>query len=261
MKIALVSLNQKWEDKKSNMEHIRELFHVICNESIELIVFPEMTLTGFTMNVETMMEEYDTSPSIRFFQQCAIQFNTSIVFGVILKEREKAANALVMIDSNGEILARYNKIHPFTYAGEDVKYIQGNEIVNIEFNKVNIGFTICYDLRFPELFQALSKNADLIINIANWPEKRDQHWTCLLQARAIENQVFLAGVNRIGTDGNGISYSKSTNMIAPSGKIIEPIFTKEEIAVYDIDLKEVDTCRQNFPVKKDRQIDLYKRIL
>jgi len=261
MKIALVSLNQKWKDKESNQKKVTQILQTIHSKGVDMVVFPEMTLTGFTLHTDEMAENYDSSPSIAFFKQCALKFETAIVFGIILKEKEKATNTLLVMDSNGEEIAKYHKIHPFSYAGEHLKYQAGAEIVSAKIGDAQIGLSICYDLRFPELFQILSKNCHLIINIANWPEKRIQHWQCLLQARAIENQVFFAGVNRIGTDGNGLNYVKSSALYNPQGVLLTPESLSEEIDIYNLDLTEVESYQREFPVKNDRQVELYKKEL
>ena len=208
MKVALVSLNQSWEDKEANRLKVRNCFQTIAFRNMDLVIFPEMTLTGFTMNVKEHAEEAENSATIRFFTDCACQYGVYIGFGMILKAGIKAANHFIIVSPEGEMCADYIKIHPFSYAGEDRFYEKGKHLTSLEIQGVPIGLSICYDLRFPEIFQALSRTDKLILNIANWPERRVLHWKTLIQARAIENQVYFLGVNRIGKDGNGLNRQK-----------------------------------------------------
>jgi predicted amidohydrolase len=121
--------------------------------------------------------------------------------------------------------------------------------------------SICYDLRFPEMFQALSKNSQIIVNIACWPEKRVHHRITYLQARAIENQSFFIGVNRTGKDGNNLNYRKSSMIVNPEGELLIGERVNDEIDIFEIDIAQVDAYRESFPVKNDRQPEFYKQIL
>ncbi|WP_446787824.1 nitrilase-related carbon-nitrogen hydrolase [Macellibacteroides fermentans] len=263
MKIALVSLNQTWENKKDNRLKVLKCLQSISHEKIDLIVFPEMTLTGFTMNGIKFEEELITSETIEFFHKCAYNNSAYIVFGLILKNGNLRTNNLIMISPEKErvIVANYSKIHPFSFAQEDKNYMCGDKLISANLNNTNIGFSICYDLRFPEIFQGLSKDNDIIINIANWPSKRQMHWDILSRARAIENQVFFIGVNRTGIDGMGLEYNKSSIIVSPDGELVKPISSFEEVDIYDIDINYTTICRNNFPIKNDRKIDFYKSIL
>ncbi|MDR2424026.1 MAG: hypothetical protein LBD59_04790 [Prevotellaceae bacterium] len=262
MKIALVSLNPEWENKDHNkLKIVERLETVSFHYPVEWFIFPEMTLTGFTMNTRKCAEDFHDSPSIRFFQEQAVNHRTYLSFGVILKCGDKATNNLITVSPAGEIIASYAKIHPFSYAGENSSYHGGDSIVNAEISNIRTGMSICYDLRFPEMFQVLSKACEIIVNIACWPDKRVEHWNTLLRARAIENQVFMIGVNRTGKDGNNLNYVKSSMLVSPEGKILQGEKIGEETDVYEIDLNEVNVCRKSFPVKNDRKIELYKRIL
>jgi predicted amidohydrolase len=261
MKVALISFYPVWEDKKNNMlkveKHLQSIVHSDCN----WVVFPEMTLTGFTMNIKNCAEDFSNSPSIRFFQEQAIQNKIYLSFGVILKCKDKASNNLITISPQGEIIASYAKIHPFSCVKEDAYYYGGNKLIWGKIADIQVGMSICYDLRFPEIFQALSKNCKIIVNIACWPEKRIQHWIKLLQARAIENQVFFIGVNRTGEDENKLNYCKSSMIINPEGEILNGKNVNNEIDIFEIDTVQVDNYRKSFPVKNDRKPELYKRML
>lgn len=261
MKVALISLDQHWENKRKNMENLENIFSMFHDNEIDLVVLPEMTLTGFTMNSIYFAEDFNNSETILFFKQLAIKYHVGVIFGIIVKEVNLPSNRLLFINKSGELISSYSKIHPFSPAGELLHYSKGDKVEITDFEKIRIGSSICFDLRFPELFQALSSTADVIVNIANWPSKRLLHWDTLLRARAIENQVYMIGVNRIGVDGIGNEYVRSSVVYDPNGLIVDPFFTNEYVDVYEIDKQIVDSSREQFPVKKDRQIELYKSII
>lgn len=260
MKVALVSLNQTWEDKKSNQTKIEAFLENQALLDVEYVVFPELTLTGFSMNTVELGEEIETSETIANFQKLAIKFKKNFVFGLITQEKDKYYNSCIAINSDGELKGRYNKIHPFSFSGEDNYFSSGNEIVSVDWQG-GWGLTICYDLRFPELYQALSKENHILISIANWPKRRVAHWRNLLIARAIENQAFMIGVNRTGTDGNNLEYEKSSVIITPEGEQLRPEETFEEVEIFTIELEKAYQYRKDFPVKRDRRADFYKTIL
>ena len=262
MKVALVSLNQSWENKADNKQKVGETLALIAEHctNTDLVVYPEMTLTGFTMESQKVKEDELSSETITFFKEQAKKYKVSIAFGVVLSKGEKATNNLVVVSEQG-VLATYAKIHPFSYAGEDNYYQAGDELKKLTIGGATIGLTICYDLRFPELYQAYSKDCSVILNIANWPERRVSHWRALNKARAIENQVFMIAVNRIGTDGKGLQYVFSSHIVSPYGEELKGTSLSEEVVVYELNLEEVAQYRAEFPVKKDRKITLYKEIL
>ena len=262
MKVALVSLNQSWENKADNKQKVGETLALIAEHctNTDLVVYPEMTLTGFTMESLKVKEDELSSETITYFKEQAKKYKVSIAFGVVLSKGEKATNNLVVVSEQG-VLATYAKIHPFSYAGENDYYQAGDELKKLTIGGATIGLTICYDLRFPELYQAYSKDCSVILNIANWPERRVSHWRALNKARAIENQVFMIAVNRIGTDGKGLQYVFSSHIVSPYGEELKGTSLSEEVVVYDLNLEEVAQYRAEFPVKNDRKITLYKEIL
>ena len=262
MKVALVSLNQSWENKAENKQKVGETLALIAEHctNTDLVVYPEMTLTGFTMESQKVKEDELSSETITFFKEQAKKYKVSIAFGVVLSKGEKATNNLVVVSEQG-VLATYAKIHPFSYAGENDYYQAGDELKKVTIGRATIGLTICYDLRFPELYQAYSKDCSVILNIANWPERRVPHWWALIKARAIENQVFMVGVNRIGKDGKRLLYVTSSHIVSPYGEMLKGTSLSEEVTLYELNLEEVTQYRAEFPVKNDRKITLYKEIL
>lgn len=260
MKIALVSLDQEWEDKEKNITQCIEYVKKASSENVDLIVFPEMTLSGFSMNIEFISENEGDSKSLKSFQKIAKEYKISIIFGLVIKDGKKAKNRVYFINHQGKVLDSYDKIHPFSFAGEDKYFNSGDELTIIKFLGLNIGLSICYDLRFPELYSALAKECDVVINIANWPARRVDHWTTLLKARAIENQIFVIGVNRIGTDGNNLKYVKSSWAFNANGDLLEPM-PIGNMDIVNISMYEYKNFIKSFSTTQDRKVDLYKGLL
>jgi omega-amidase len=261
MRVASVSLNQVWEDKDENSRVCRLLTQRAKIQEAELVIFPEMTLTAFSMNTGDTAEECENSVTVEIFKGLAQQFQIAIVFGAVFRDGDKATNNALLVDRDGILKGCYSKIHPFTNAGEDKVFNGGKTICIAELQSMKIGLTICYDLRFPEIHSALGKQCDLIINIANWPAKRIDHWNTLLKARAIENQLFMIGVNRIGIDDKGIEYVKSSQVINPNGELLSPVLSEVELDFFDINTEFTSKFRQTFSTTQDRKSDLYKSIL
>lgn len=260
MMIALSQMNTEWEDKENNKSKVLDFINEAKELNIEFIVFPEMTLTGFSMNVENIAESND-GETIQWFKNIARCYNINIGFGVVEKtESEFGKNKFMIINCEGVIISDYTKLHPFSYGSEDKHYKSGASIELCKVNDFTVATFICYDLRFPEVFQVASNEAELIIVAANWPQSRKEHWITLLKARAIENQCYILGVNRVGI-GNNIYYSGNSMVVAPDGSILIESEDEEKLLIYDIDIKESLQLRNSFPVKKDRKINIYKRYL
>ncbi|MCK5294527.1 MAG: carbon-nitrogen family hydrolase, partial [Arcobacteraceae bacterium] len=254
MIIAIISLNQIWEDKKANLLLCERYIKEASSQSVDLIIFPEMTLTGFSTNINFASEDENSSETINEFQVLAKKYSIAILFGVVIKNGRKALNKTIFIDCSGKIIGRYTKIHPFSFVGEDKYFNAGKNIEIVKFKDFNIGLTICYDLRFPELYSALSKNSDIIINIANWPEKRVEHWNTLLKARAIENQLFIVGVNRTGEDGNGHKYQESSFIFNANGEQVQSNSFKD-MKIFQISKDFTKDFKNKFNTINDRKIE------
>src|SRR4030067_1303740 len=171
MNINLFQYNPSWEDKRKNKDKILSLLKGKIPTS-SLLLFPEMTLTVFSMNTEKLAEERE-GKSFQFFSELAKKFSTSIIAGIIEKDENNFFNTLIHINSSGDLISYYRKVHPFSYSDEDKYYRGGDKPVVTEIDDWKIGLSICYDLRFPELFRFYAnERVDLIINIANWPALR-----------------------------------------------------------------------------------------
>lgn len=256
MHIALLSLDQVWEDKQANLSKVIGYISKASALGCDLIIFPEMTLTGFSMNISEIAEGQSESPTVLRFSALSKEYGIAIIFGVALQEREKATNNAVLVKPTGEIV-KYTKIHPFSFAGEENYYVSGDQIISASLDGYDIGMTICYDLRFPELYSILAQRCPVIVNIANWPKTRVDHWRTLLKARAIEQQVFMIGVNRTGTDGNGLEYEKSSCIFDPNGGILSPMTSKDEMDIYEVNLQQLYGFRNAFSTRQDRKVKFY----
>lgn len=248
LKIAIIQSNLIWEDPSAN----RIFFHNTINEikeQVDLLILPEMFSTGFTMNpievAETMQGE-----TIQWMQTIAKSSKSAILGSLIIKENDRFYNRLVFVYPTGE-LVKYDKKHLFTLAGEDKVYTAGHEKVIIDYNGFKICPLICYDLRFP-VFSRNVEAFDLLIYVANWPKPRINAWDVLLKARAIENQCFVIGVNRIGTDNNQLDYighSQAVDFLGNS--IIEPQ-ENEGVFILTINKNELISTRKKLDFLSDR---------
>ena len=261
MNIALVSLDQVWEDKELNIKECEIYIEEASNNKADLIIFPEMTLTGFSMDIELIGEKKESSASVNYFQKLAKTYQIAIIFGVVFLNNNKATNNLIFVDRNGKMIVQYTKIHPFSFSGEGEVYQGGDKIGLVEFKDCTVGLSICYDLRFPELYSALGNTSDLIINIANWPKRRISHWHSLLKARAIENQLFCIGVNRTGLDGNNLEYEESSLIFNANGESLSPDYTYKLMNIFAVNLNWTKLFKGKFNTTQDRKIELYKEII
>ena len=261
MRVALVSLNQHWEDKEANFQDCSRHVSEAKKIATELIIFPEMTLTGFSMDSTKLAEPIHNSKSLELFKDLAQTHSIAIQFGLAISENNCYYNCAITLDQNGKVISNYRKMHPFSFANENKYFCAGDKLSNFNYQGVNFGSTICYDLRFPEIYSALTKNSQAIINIANWPTKRIDHWRKLMMARAIENQVFLIGVNRTGIDGNHINYQESSMIVDPSGIQLQALYQKPPLYIYDVDFNAAEAYRADFPTFQDRRPDLYKKYI
>lgn len=252
MKISLVQFSADWENKSSSMKKIDNLMK--GNSRLgKMVIFPEMTLTGFTMNASSMAESMK-GKSLNFFSKFAVEKKVHVFTGIIEKSGNGFFNTLVHIDANGKLKTKYRKIHPFSFSKEDKFYSKGKKLNITEVDGWKIGLSICYDLRFPELYRLYAKEkVDLIINIANWPIARIEHWRTLLKARAIENQCYIAGVNRVGKDLK-LNYSGFSSVFDPMGKEIVSMKDEEKIITAEIDKDYVKEVRKKLPFLEDMRL-------
>ncbi|AYD46475.1 nitrilase family protein [Arachidicoccus soli] len=230
--ITTIQSNIFWEDKAANLKMFEEKILSI-NEPTEVVVLPEMFTTGFIQQPEHLAETMEGS-TINWMKSISSEKNIILTGSIIIKENEQYFNRLIWMLPNGQ-MGIYDKRHLFSFGGESEYFTSGKKrlIASVKGWKINL--QICYDLRFPCWARQEVKNKepeyDILINVANWPEKRIHHWKTLLQARAIENLSYVIGVNRVAVDGNTILYNGNTAVIDPLGNylyektIAEDIFT------------------------------------
>ena len=242
MKIALGQLDIKFEDKQNSFAAAQGLVKTAAESGCDMIFFPEMSLTGFSMNTAATKE--DGRQTVTRFAQCAKNHGIAVGFGWVRDAGERSANMYTVLDKNGGLIAEYTKIHPFSYAGEDKYFISGDSLCRFEYMGVKFGLVICYDLRFSYIFGG---DYDVMLVPANWPKSREGHWLTLLRARAIENQAYCAGINCAGADYG------STAAFDPNGDEICRLFDTQGIAAAEVSAETAARIREAFPVRKDRK--------
>ncbi|MBU2444259.1 MAG: hypothetical protein KJ666_01620 [Bacteroidetes bacterium] len=275
MKIGLIQYAPVWEDKKANKLKIEILIDNL-EEDISLLIFPELTLTGFTMHSDKFAESiacllppkagFSPPAKVRrggrqagrldeestdYFKALSKKLKIHILAGLIEQEDDKRFNTLVHISPNGELQAKYRKIHPFSYSRENEFYQRGTAPIITQIDNFQVGLSVCYDLRFPELYRFYGKEkVDLIVNIANWPIARIEHWRILLRARAIENQCYAVGVNRVGNDPK-LSYNGYSSVFDPMGNEVVSLADQEKIIFAEIQKEKIIEVRKTFPFLDD----------
>jgi omega-amidase len=249
VKIGLVQYNPVWEDKTKNREKLNIL--LANNERNErLLIFPEMTLTGFSMKSKEFGEPLD-GESFDYYAEVASKYSVHVFAGLIEIKDNRYYNSLLHVNPEGKLVKVYRKIHPFSYSTEDKHYNRGNETVTTNVEDWNVGLSVCFDLRFPELYRHYGKEkSGLIVVIANWPDSRIEHWRVLLKARAIENQCYVAGVNRVGKDLK-LNYNGYSSVYDPMGNELTTQADLEKILTAEISLKNVEETRTKLPFLND----------
>jgi omega-amidase len=253
LKITIIQTELVWEDIESNLAGFNDKIDAITDNT-HLIVLPEMFTTGFSMNPVGLAQNMQGS-SVKWMIEKSRQKNVDIIGSIIVREDGKFFNRLIWTNPRGEIFT-YDKRHLFRMAGEEKVYHAGHKNITVDLHGWKIRPFICYDLRFPVWTRNFKRQYDATIFIANWPARRSEHWKLLLQARAVENQCYVIGVNRVGTDGNGHHYSGDSSIIDPLGNII---FQKQNKAVThtaELSRETMKNVRESFPVWMDADNDL-----
>jgi predicted amidohydrolase len=251
LKVTLVQANQIWEDKSANFSNYLRLLESI-NEPVDLVIFPEMFDTGFSMNVE-LAEDWNSNASVKFLVDLAVEKQFAIYTSLMVKDNNQFCNRGVFVYPSGAI-KYYDKRKSFGLGGEDKFYTAGNTETIVKYKNWKINLQICYDLRFPEIARNHEVDGktkyDLLLYVANWPSKRSEHWKTLLKARAIENQSYVIGVNRFGEDTNGLSYSGDSSCFDPLGNIYCHL---ENESIFTTTLSELTltSTRTSLPFLKD----------
>jgi len=248
MKISVIQPDPAWENKAVNLSRLGNLLSSLAGET-DLVILPEMFNTGFSMHTEPLSEPPDGG-TYQWMNDLSLKFGFGICGSYMVSEGGSVFNRWVFV-APGEVKTIYDKRHSFSIGGEDKYFTPGKSRLVFNFKGVRISPYICYDLRFP-VWSRSKNDTDLMIFAANWPAARKNVWNTLLKARAIENQCYVAGSNRIGTDGNGISYSGESMIIDPRGEIMASAYPdKEQCITSDISMDELAHFRKKFPVLDD----------
>ncbi|GAB3904925.1 amidohydrolase [Larkinella knui] len=246
--LTLLQTSLHWEDPTANRAMLEEKIFALP-EKTDLIVLPEMFTTGFTMNAKALAEPMNLT-TFRWLKQMAAQTDAVVTGSYIVQEKGQFYNRLIWMEPGGSFDV-YDKRHLFRMAGEDQTYAGGTKRLVKSWRGWNICPLICYDLRFPVWSRNTGLEYDLLLYVANWPASRSTAWNALLQARAIENLSYVAGVNRVGEDGNGHRYAGDSSVIDPKGEILFRQNQTETIYQTTLSLDELRAYRERFPADRD----------
>ena len=258
--VTLVQSDLAWENRADNLRSFEEKIKNI-KERTEVVILPEMFNTGFSMNPKKLAESMD-GETVQWMKRLAKQKGVILTGSLIIEEDGNYFNRLVWMLPSGEF-GVYDKRHRFGYAGEDQQFAAGNKRLIASVKGWRVNLQVCYDLRFPVWArqQVIAMNDlpgssdefeyDVLIYVANWPERRMHAWTTLLQARAIENQCYTIGVNRVGKDGNDIGYNGNSMIVDPLGEIIYQKPESEDVFTYALNKEKLHDVRSKFPFLKD----------
>ncbi len=251
LKITLIQSRLYWEDKAANLAMFEEKIMGVAGQT-ELVVLPEMFSTGFSMQPKKLAETME-GETVNWMRRLAMSQKIILTGSVIIEAEGHYYNRLLWVLPNGTA-GMYDKRHRFAYAGEDKEYTAGNRrlVASVKGWKVNL--QICYDLRFPVWARQTSGTEpeyDVLLYVANWPEKRSHAWKSLLMARAIENQCYVVGVNRVGEDGNGIGHSGDSMVVDALGTALYHSTGQESIDTIVLEKEPLQEARARFPFWKD----------
>ncbi|MDB5146002.1 MAG: amidohydrolase [Mucilaginibacter sp.] len=239
-----------WENTDKNLQNITLRLSGGIREKTDLIILPEMFTTGFTMNAADLAEPMN-GKTMEWMEKTARQYDCVITGSIIIKEAGKYYNRLIWMRPDGTH-EHYDKRHLFALGNEHNTYTAGTEKLFVELNGWKICPVICYDLRFPVWLRNIEENPyDLLIVVANWPERRAAHWRTLIPARAVENQSYVIAVNRVGHDGNEVYHSGDSTCIDPNGKVVYYKRDEEDLYTFSIIGDEVEKVRSALPFLKD----------
>ncbi len=244
LKITVVQTSLKWENIDSNLELFDGIVNKISTDT-DLIVLPEMFTTGFTMNVEKLAETMNGA-GISWMKKKSGEKKTDITGSLIIKANKKFFNRLIWVKPSGELFF-YDKKHLFRFSGEEHVFTPGSESIIVSLKGWKIRPFICYDLRFPVWTRNYQNAYDIAMFVANWPGIRSCHWKVLLKARAMENQAYVVGVNRVGQDGNGLEYNGDSTIIDPKGNILFQKACELCIHTQELSFNTLKDYRKKFP--------------
>jgi predicted amidohydrolase len=249
MRVHVLQPDTIWHDRSANHAKAAALIESAKPAAGDLIVLPEMFAVGFTMDVAAATD--GSGETARFLAGLAEKFGATVVGGNVIRPDERGRNVAEIFAPGGGRIGQYAKIHPFSYVGETTHYAGGDQLRLFPLGDFTASAFVCYDLRFPEIFRAATLGgADVLIVIANWPAARMQHWLALLTARAIENQAYVIGCNRVGRDPN-VAYLGHSVVIDPRGQTVADAGDAETVLTAALDRTALCEYRAQFPALAD----------
>ncbi len=250
--ITVIQTNLHWEDKPANLRMLEQKIRAI-SEKTEVVLLPEMFNTGFSMNPDQLAETMQ-GETVQWMKKIAGEKKIILGGSLIIEEAGDYYNRFVWMLPNGQH-GHYDKRHRFAYAGEDEQFTAGEKRLITSVKGWRINLLVCYDLRFPVWARQVSSENepeyDILVYVANWPDRRSHAWKTLLQARAIENQCFVVGVNRVGNDGNGNYHSGDSMVVDPMGEVLYHKKDEEDVFTITLDKTHLETVREKLPFWKD----------
>ena len=258
--ITLIQTNLHWEDKAANLSMLHQKIMSI-EEKTEVVILPEMFSTGFSMKPEQFAETME-GETVQWMRNMAQQKRIILTGSIIIEEEGNYYNRLIWMLPNGSY-GCYNKRHLFGYANEDEHYTAGTKRLITSVKGWKINTQVCYDLRFPVWARQAPHSTrgegrggeveyDVLLYVANWPERRNAAWQTLLAARAIENQCYVIGVNRVGTEGNNINHCGNSSVIDALGNVLYSKMNDEDIFTITLDKAHLQEVRSKFPFLQDK---------
>lgn len=252
IRISIVQIDIVWEDKQENLRMLHEKLKALSGTT-EIVVLPEMFSTGFSMNVEALAET-TSGETITFLKKWSNDYQLALTGSFIATENQQYFNRGFFLTPQGEEFY-YDKRHLFRMGNERAHFSSGKEQLIVPYLGWNICLQICYDLRFPVWSRNINNEYDLLIYVANWPDARRMVWDTLLKARALENQCYVCGVNRVGTDGYHLCYNGGSVVYSAKGELLASTTDgKCEISTSVLSLSDLNKFRDKFPVWKDADI-------
>lgn len=257
LRVAAIQHDIVWNDRSANFEHLAPMIAGAAASGAGLVVLTETFSTGFGFGDDDFEAEPDGGPSSQFLAAqarehgCWVGGTCPEVHPDAPDGDPRPSNCFVLAGPDGA-QHRYRKIHPFSHAGEERFVRPGTELVTVDIEGFRVSMFVCYDLRFSDEFWQLATDTDLYLVPANWPAKRREHWMALLRARAIENQAYVVGVNRVGT-GDGLDYSGDSQIIDPLGQLLATGSQTETVLIADLSTDHVASTRDHFRFLPDRR--------
>jgi predicted amidohydrolase len=251
MRVAAIQHDIVWEDAEETRARVRPLIAAAADEGARLIVLSEMFATGFSMDPEKIAED-EGGPTEHFLLERAARHGAHLIASIAQRGSDGRFRNNAVVAAPDGTLRRYAKIHPFSFAGEHERYAAGTEHLTVDIGEVRVSVFVCYDLRFADEFWALAQQTDLYVVPANWPRPRHEHWRALLRARAIENQAYVLGVNRVGSAGE-LAHVGGSALIDPLGTTLIEGEAEEVVLVGEVDPAVVRQFRTEYPFLADRR--------